>query len=446
MLVKEIDFYKDIFNAYPHQRDFISAFFSGKYKYFMECIHRRGGKDASAFSAIWLMASIEPGNYVYTLPKIGQARNVVWEGKDLEGRRWIDQIPRPLILKMHETSCKIYFVNGSILHITGADNLLQSHLGSNLKGIVVSEFQKTNPKVWDYVRPILKRSNGIAIFLYTAFGKGHAYRLFQTNKDRKLWHCRKLTVAQTEDNDGKPIFSESQIQEERDSGMDEALVLQEYYCDEDAPIKGAFFAYELKQAEDDGRIIEQYEVDPHLPVHTSWDLGSSDTNSIWFFQFDRGFFYYFNLVNEHYRSIEYYGELLQDIKSDMGFRQYGHHFMPHDVANTDYGVAKSRRLQFIEHGVRPHYVPRVRVIERVQVARYQFKNVIISRAGCEHGIDALRVTRPGWDDDKQVQTSDEVHDWSSHISAAFQYGLVGWLDHYNNPELQKVKDYAIKRR
>jgi len=99
MLLKEIDFFEDIFRAYPQQREFFKAFFSGQYKYYMENVHRRFGKDAEFFNLAWLVASMYPGNYLYTLPKIGQAKNVVWEGTDLEGRRWIDTIPKHLLAR-----------------------------------------------------------------------------------------------------------------------------------------------------------------------------------------------------------------------------------------------------------------------------------------------------------------------------------------------------------
>jgi hypothetical protein len=286
MLVKKIEFFRDIFPAYPQQREFFLALFSGKHRYFIENIHRRFGKDAMFFNAAWLYASMFPGNYLYTLPKIGQAKNVIWEGTDLEGRRWLDTIPRYLLAgEPNKTERKLYFSSDSMLHITGADSILGSHLGSNLRGIFISEFQRTSPVVWDYLRPIIKRNpKAIACFNFTSLGKGHAYRLMQANKNNPAWHIRKLTVNDTRDNDGNYIFSPEQVQEERESGMDEDLIQQEYYCDDNVAVKGTFFAAKLQQARLEGRIVRGLEVYPHIPVHTSWDLGSKDTNVIWFFQ------------------------------------------------------------------------------------------------------------------------------------------------------------------
>ena len=451
MLLKEIDFFEDIFQAYPQQKEFFRAFFSGQYQYFMENVHRRFGKDAEFFNLGWLVASIFPGNYLYTLPKIGQAKNVVWEGTDLKGRRWIDTIPRHLLSRdPNNSERKLYFTSGSMLHVTGADSLMGAHLGSNLRGLFMSEFQRTNPSIWDYLRPIIKRNpDGFACFNYTSFGKGHAYKLFEANKDKPNWHCRKLTVNDTRDNDGNYIFSPEQIQEERDSGMDEELIQQEYFCDDSVAVKGTFFAEKMEKARQEGRIVRRLEVFPGIPAHTSWDLGSRDTNVIWFFQVlgtgDKQQFRYFKCYEKNYGDVEFYVKLLEDVKREFGFSTYGHHFLPHDAAITEWGSGKTRRVQLMQKGVHITQVPMLRVIERVQVARSNLDRCYFDETECKTGIEALEVSRAKYDDKLKAFTADELHDWASHYSAGFQYGHVGWLDSYNKPQLTKQKSYAKLR-
>jgi len=48
-------------------------------------------------------------------------------------------------------------------------------------------------------------------------------------KDNDKWFCQSLTVDQTFDDKGNRVISDELIQEERDSGMDEDLIQQEYY-------------------------------------------------------------------------------------------------------------------------------------------------------------------------------------------------------------------------
>lgn len=450
MLLKKIDFFQDIFPAYPKQREFFDAFFTGQYRFFCENVHRRFGKDATFFNLAWLVASLKRGNYLYTLPKIAQAKNVIWEGTDLEGIKWIDKIPRHLFSKApHQTERKLYFTSGSVLTITGADNIFKSHIGSNLHGLFMSEYQRTHPQSWDYLRPIINRTNGFACFNWTSYGKNHAYRLMQKNLDNPLWHCRKLTVDDTRDNEGNYIFSPEQIESERLSGMDDDLIQQEYYCNDDIAVKGTFFSESLTLAEKEGRIQPALDIYPNIPVHTSWDLGSSDTNVIWFFQVvgtgENQQFRYIHLDESNYKDVDYYIRIMKEVMNRYGFSRYGHHFMPHDTSITEWSTGKTRRVTLMQKGLNIKLVPRLKVIERIQIARSNFYKCWFSKDSCKNGLEALAVSRAKYDESLKAFTNDEVHDWASHASAAFQYGHVGWLDSYNQPQLQKQKQYAKYR-
>ena len=450
MLVKRISFFEDIFPAYPLQRELFEAFFSGQYRFFVENIHRRFGKDAMFFNLAWLVAAMTRGNYLYTLPKIGQAKNVIWEGTDLQGRRWIDLIPKHLLARdPNQSERKIYFTSGSMLHITGADSILGAHLGSNLRGLFMSEFQRTAPGIWDYLRPIINRSKGFAAFNYTSYGQCHAHRLRVANIDNPLWHCRKLTVSQTRDNYGNYIFSPEQIEEERRSGMNEDLIQQEYYCDDSIAVKGTYFAEQIQKAREEGRIVKSLQIYPNKPVHTSWDLGSKDTNAIWFFQVlgtgESQEFRYFDYHEANYQNIDYFLRVLTEKQKYHGFSSYGHHFLPHDVSQTEWTSGKTRLVILLQKGLKVTQVPRLRVIERVQIARSNLHKCIFVESACKNGIDALETSRAKYDEKLKAFSADEVHDWASHGSAAFQYGHVGWLDSYNKQALAQQKEYAKYR-
>src|SRR5690606_5281483 len=143
-----------------------------------------------------------------------------------------------------------------------------------------------------------------------------------------------------------------------------------------------------------------------------------------------------------YGDIDYYLTLLHNTQKQFGFLKYAGHFMPHDVSQTEWTTGKSRLVTLIQRGLPVKQVPRMRVIERVQVARSSFKHCWFSEAGCKHGIAALEASRAKYDETAKALSSDEVHDWASHASAAFQYGHVGWLDTYNKPHLMQQRDYA----
>ena len=447
MLLKQIDFFKDIFSPYPHQRRLFKAFLSEDYNRYCLNWHRRCGKDACLFTIAWLNAAMVKGNYIYLLPKIQQAKSVIWESTNLNGGKWLDDIPSHLLAKPpNNTERKLYFINGSMLHITGADSILGSHLGSNLKGIFFSEYQRTSPTVWDYLRPIVLRSNGFACFNFTSLGMNHAYQLMQSNIDNPNWYTEKLTVDQSRDNDGNYIFSPEQVQDELDSGMDPEIIKQEYYCDHTVATKGTYFSTQLQQARDDGRIVKEMEIYPHIPVHTSWDLGSRDANAIWFFQVigtgQQQQFRYFYYHEANYKDIPYYIDLLDKIQKTYGFSRYGNHFLPHDVAQTEWSSGKTRRVLMREQGLHITTVPRLKVIERVQVARTNIHRCWFKEDTCKNGILALEASRAKYNESLKAFSSEEIHDYASHGSAAFQYGHVGWLDSYNKPKMLKQKEYA----
>lgn len=452
MTTKTIDFFEDIFPAYAHQKDLLYKLLTQEYRFYILNWHRRAGKDALLFNAAWLFAAMNRGSYLYTLPKIQQAKSVIWEGTDLEGRLWLSTIPKHLLAKEPNNSeRKIYFANGSMLHVTGADSILGAHLGSNLRGIFMSEFQRTHPGVWDYLRPIINRNpNGFACFNYTSFGNCNAHRLRLANADNPKWFCQKLTVDDTKDNEGSPIFSAEQIEDERKSGMDEDLIQQEYYCDDKIAVKGTFFAEQLDKVRAENRIVKTLDIYPSIPVHTSWDLGSRDTNSIWFFQVvgtgTNQQFRYFYQHDKTYGDIDYYMQLLHAIQKQYGFSRYGSHFMPHDTTQTEWTTGKSRRVTLMQKGLNVQVVPMMRVIERVQVARSSFGKCWFAESGCKNGLLALEASRAKYDATTKALSSDEVHDWASHASAAFQYGHVGWLDGHNKAGLQQARDYARLRR
>jgi hypothetical protein len=51
----------------------------------------------------------------------------------------------------------------------------------------------------------------------------------------------------------------------------------------DLPIKGAFYAEELRAMAAERRIV-RLTIDQSVRVHTAWDLGFSDSTAIWFIQ------------------------------------------------------------------------------------------------------------------------------------------------------------------
>lgn len=185
--------------------------------------HRRSGKDSLAIN--WTAKSMleRVGVYWHMLPLNTQARKVIWDGIDKKGRRVIYQAFPPEIIKsVNSQEMKLELINGSIWQCVGSDNY-DALVGGNPVGVVFSEYSIANPAAWDFIRPILAENGGWALFIYTPRGHNHGYTLYNQAKQAG-WFCQILTVEQTK---AIPL---SAVDEERQAGMSEAMISQEFYC------------------------------------------------------------------------------------------------------------------------------------------------------------------------------------------------------------------------
>ena len=59
------------------------------------------------------------------------------------------------------------------MQIVGADNF-NALVGASPVHVTFSEWSLTDPRAYDFVRPILRENNGSAAFIYTPRGYNHA--------------------------------------------------------------------------------------------------------------------------------------------------------------------------------------------------------------------------------------------------------------------------------
>lgn len=209
-------------NPRDYQRPLWKALNSGV-KRAVAIWHRRAGKDSLSLN--WTVKAMlqRVGVYWHMLPLNTQARKVVWDAIDKQGRRVIDQVfPLPLRKSVSSAEMKIELWNGSIWQCVGSDNY-NALVGSNPVGVVFSEYSLADPEAWDYLRPILAENGGWALFIYTPRGKNHGYRLYNTALSAG-WFVQKLTVADTK---AIPLAA---VEDERRAGMSESKIQQEFYC------------------------------------------------------------------------------------------------------------------------------------------------------------------------------------------------------------------------
>lgn len=197
------------------------------------------------------------------------------------------------------------------------------------------------------------------------------------------------------------------------------------------PVEGSFFYNQMVRAEREGRITK-VPYDPRLPVHTAWDLGRNDNNSIWFFQQHGLTFRFIDYYENNSESLQFYAQVLKD----RGYI-YGTMYMPHDAGITDYSRQdKKSRAEILDDlmgsGVEVVVVPRVEDINvAIQACRDVLPACYFDEANCEQGLKALWSYRREWDEKLEAFKQNPRHDWASHGASAFQQFARGFEE--NDP-------------
>lgn len=374
--------------------------------------HRRAGKDLSSINWCAVSALTRPGLYWHLFPTYNQGRKIAWDGMTRDGRKFLEHFPKEMWEAVNNTEMRLTLKNGSIYQVVGTDNV-DRLVGANPVGVVFSEYSLQDPRAWDYIRPILAENGGWALFIYTARGRNHGYDLLNVAKKNENWFQQVLSV---EDTRAIPL---SAIDEERESGMPEEMIQQEFYCSFDAPLVGSYYGNAMARLLAD-RHLTKVPYEPLLDVHTAWDLGVGDSTSIIFYQ----------LSGSEIRIIDYYemqGEGLAHYAKVLREKEYvyGEHLAPHDIQVRDFSTGKSRLEAARELGIRFRVVPNLRVDDGIEAVRNTLPKCYFDEDKCAHLIESLRQYRKDYDEKRQVFRDRPLHDWTSHPADAMRYLALG---------------------
>lgn len=167
-----------------------ASFVNSKIKRKVVVAGRRGGKTTGA-AILASEAALEGKRVLYAAPKADQTE-AFWE-EIL--KHFADPIQRGVVYK-HETKRFIKLPNGGQIRCKTAHNADTLRSGA-ADLLILDEYQLMNPDAWEKVgAPMLIDTNGDAVFIGTAFGRNHFFRLYQRAlKDKKkknprwrAWH------------------------------------------------------------------------------------------------------------------------------------------------------------------------------------------------------------------------------------------------------------------
>lgn len=378
--------------------------------------HRRAGKSVATINDLIRRAIVEnkrDGQYGYIAPFRGQVKKVAWSYLKKYAAPLLDGDP-------NESELWVKLLNGPIIQLYGADNP-DALRGAYFDGVVIDEYADIRSSLWgDVVRPMLTDRQGWATFIGTPKGKNEFYELWVKAQKDPTWYTQRLPA------------SESNIIPQRE--LDAALLdmgadryMQEFELSFEAAIRGAFYAEELRIAQDENR-IRPIHVERAVRVHTAWDLGVRDSTAIWFIQCvgtERRLIDYYEASGV---GLDHYVEVLESkkrSKANPNGYLYGTHYFPHDIAVRELTSGKSRRETLEEMGVEVEIVPAHNVLDGINATRRMLDHAFIDDERAFRGLECLRNYRREYDERLKDWKANPLHDWSSHGSDALRQFAVG---------------------
>lgn len=375
--------------------------------------HRRAGKDIFALDQAAECALEDIGTYWHLYPTHVQARRAIWQGIDARaGVKFLERaFPMDRRVATRSQDMTIELDSGSSWQLCGSDRY-DSLVGSNPRGVVFSEWALCDPRAWDYVRPILRENKGWCLFITTYRGRNHAYRMAQRLAGNPEWFVDVRTIEDTTDLDGNRILTDEDIQAERDEGMSEPLIQQEYFCNPVAAQPGAIYGNSLEQLIQAGR-LGTFGYDASLPVFAAWSLEWADQYTVAFFQ-ERG--NESRLVGSRSYQFAALSEVVQRVRHEFPWRYIARHIVPQSTSAEDLEV-------FENHGQVVELAPDLDKYH--SVTRERMSTLFIDNAprawtqeadNNERLVDALNGYRFTEAKGGQSFTNTAVNSWEKHYA------------------------------
>ncbi len=398
------------FEPRPYQQELLDYLRGGGKR--AVCVwHRRAGKDLTCLEWMAEAAQARVGLYWHLLPSSRQARKAIWNGFLRDGRRIIDTVfPPAIVKKKNETEMVLELANGSIVQLVGSDGY-DRLVGSNPVGVTFSEFALSKPQAWEYLRPILAENGGWAAFISTPRGRNALWKLFEVAGKAPGWFRQQLSIHDT------GALPPSLIEEERAAGMPEALINSEYEVSFDAAQVGSVYGDLLEKLAQRGGIAT-FDVDTGALVFTTWDLGMADATAIWWWLVDGERVDLIDYYESNGKPLSHYLEIVEARPY-----KYARHFFPHDSRARNYhtGVA-TVELARERLGPAVSVIPIMPIEQGIEALRWMLqRDVRIHEERCREGLDALRAYSYEFDEERRIFSARPLHDWSSHGSDCARY-------------------------
>lgn len=399
--------------------------------------HRRFGKTVWAVNELIKTAvSCKAQNPIvaYVAPTYSQAKRVAWG--------YVKQFTEPLAKagrsRYWDTELKCEIDRGkdkATIYLLGAENP-DAIRGMYLDGCVLDEYANMDPRLWgEIVRPAVSDRKGWVVWIGTPAGHNHLYDIFVEARDKmekgRNWYATQLKASQT------GVLDDEELLDAKET-MTPSQYAQEYECDFQAALDGAYYAELMAQANAEGRITS-VPYQSHGTVFTAWDLGMDDYTAVWFAQLSGGEVHLIDYYENQGEGLEHYVNVVKGKPYN-----YAEHLMPHDTLVRELSTGKTRVESLGAMGLQVRVVPKLRIEDGINAVRGLLSRCWFDSRKCFFGIECLRQ----YSRVKHRQTLQFLpkakHDKFSHGADAFRTLAIGMPD-FDPGAYEKRDRYAIKQ-
>ena len=379
-----------------------------KHRWTVAVCHRRMGKTVCAINQLIhsaLQCDRKSPQFAYIAPTYSQAKRIAWD--------YLKEYTRPLGGVANVAELRVDFM-GRRISLYGADNP-DALRGIYLDGAVIDEYGDVNPSLFtEVIRPALSDRLGWAMFIGTPKGANHFKELrdFADDTANDNWVLKEFKASETD------LIAKEELADAK-KAMGDNKYQQEFEISFDAPIVGSYYGEIIKDL-DSKNHIREIPTESATQKICAWDLGMSDSTSIWVAE----------TIGGEVRLMDYYedsGKSLDDYiawLNEKGYRDY-RQILPHDVMVRELQTGKSRYEFLSDAGLNIDIAPKQSVEDGIQAVRRILPNCWFNKASTRAGVECLRNYRRVFNEKLNVFQEKPLHDWSSHGSDAFRYLALG---------------------
>ena len=364
--------------------------------------HRRMGKTVCAINQLIhsaLKCDKKNPQFAYIAPTYGQAKRIAWN--------YLVDYTRPLGGTANVSELRVDFM-GRRISLYGADNP-DSIRGIYLDGVVIDEYGDIHPSLFtEVLRPALSDRLGWALFIGTPKGANHFKELRDLADTENNWALKEFKASDT------GLIAQEELDDAR-KAMGDSKYEQEFQISFDSPIVGSYYG-EIIQDITELNHVREILTQPATAKWTAWDLGVSDSTSIWVCETLGGEIRLLDYYENHGQGLDHYIAWLDE----NGYRDYTH-ILPHDVQVRELQTGKSRYEFLTDAGLNIEIAPKHSVEDGIQSVRRMLPNAWFNKETTKYGLECLRNYRRVFNEKLNVYQEKPLHDWSSHCADAFRY-------------------------